>query len=383
LFLAAIALLPTSLPAAEPAAAPTAAPSADQAEFDRLMGQIEALNEQLDKTLAEYRAAKPDEREALMARLRKLSEGGLPIQSRLFEVAEKLYAAAPNMNEKVTEVMKQVMLLRMRSDDFEDALRLAQLLIAGGFKQPGIYDLAGSAAFNACQFDLAAKYLKAAAEDESIGQSGRRYLAQVADYQAYWKKELAIRAAEAQADDLPRVLLKTSKGDIQIELFENQAPEAVANFISLIEKGFYDGLTFHRVLPGFMAQGGCPDGTGGGGPGYNIPCECYREDFRRHFRGTLSMAHAGRDTGGSQFFLTFGPTSHLDGRHTAFGRVTVGMDVLAKLQRRDPDQPGGPQPDKILEAKVLRKRDHPYEPKKIIDEPDEEPPEDPGDEADE
>ena len=149
------------------------------------------------------------------------------------------------------------------------------------------------------------------------------------------------------------------------ELFENEAPNTVANFISLVEKGFYDGLTFHRVLPGFMAQGGCPNGTGTGGPGYSIPCECYQENHRLHFRGSLSMAHAGRDTGGSQFFLTFRPTKQLDGKHTVFGRVIKGMDVLPQIQRRDPESPNPPTPDKIIEAKVLRKRDHPYEPKKV------------------
>jgi len=143
----------------------------------------------------------------------------------------------------------------------------------------------------------------------------------------------------------------------------------VANFISLVEKGFYNGTPFHRVLPQFMAQGGDPTGTGGGGPGYTIPCECHQPNARVHFRGSLSMAHAGRDTGGSQFFLTFRPTHHLDGQHTVFGRVIKGFDVLAKLQRRDPERPEGPEPDKIVEAKVLRKRNHPYEPKKSAGKP--------------
>ena len=114
-----------------------------------------------------------------------------------------------------------------------------------------------------------------------------------------------------------------------------------------------------------QAQGGCPEGTGTGGPGYNIYCECYDKTYRKHFRGSLSMAHAGRDTGGSQFFLTFRPTTHLDGRHTVFGRVVKGMDVLAKLQRRDPSKPAQQQPDKILTAEVIRKRDHAYEPTKV------------------
>ena len=168
--------------------------------------------------------------------------------------------------------------------------------------------------------------------------------------------------AEARANDLPRVKLETNKGDIVIELFENEAPNTTANFISLVEKKFYDGLSFHRVLPGFMAQGGDPKGNGSGGPGYSIACECYRPDYRKHFRGTLSMAHAGKDTGGSQFFLTFVPTTHLDGKHTAFGRVIEGMDVLAKLQRTEAGSQG--ETDHIEKATVLRKRNHPYEPVK-------------------
>ena len=148
-------------------------------------------------------------------------------------------------------------------------------------------------------------------------------------------------------------------------MFENEAPEAVGNFVSLVENKFYDGLSFHRVLGNFMAQGGCPLGTGTGDPGYKIYCECYKENHRNHFRGTLSMAHAGKDTGGSQFFLTFVPTTHLNGRHTAFGRVIQGMDVLAKLQRIDPDDPAKPAPDKIVKAEVIRKRDHKYEPNKV------------------
>jgi cyclophilin family peptidyl-prolyl cis-trans isomerase len=154
--------------------------------------------------------------------------------------------------------------------------------------------------------------------------------------------------------------LTTDKGDIVLELFENEAPNTVANFISLVEKKHYDGTPFHRVLQNFMAQGGDPTGTGRGGPGYHIPCECYRDDYRHHFRGSLSMAHAGRDTGGSQFFITFRPTPNLDNRHTCFGRVIEGHDVLAKIQRRDPTGANPPEPDRIVKAEVLRKRNHAY-----------------------
>jgi cyclophilin family peptidyl-prolyl cis-trans isomerase len=176
----------------------------------------------------------------------------------------------------------------------------------------------------------------------------------------------AVSSGSAQAaDDNPQVLFKTTKGDVVIELYEDKAPNTVANFISLVEKKFYDGLTFHRVLDGFMAQGGDPKGTGSGGPGYSIACECYRPDAEKHVRGSLSMAHAGRDTGGSQFFITFGETSHLDGKHTVFGRVVKGMDVVDKFQRIDPNRPSGVKPDRILEARVIKKRDHEYKPKTL------------------
>jgi cyclophilin family peptidyl-prolyl cis-trans isomerase len=177
--------------------------------------------------------------------------------------------------------------------------------------------------------------------------------------------ELELSQAKA-AEDRPQVLFKTTKGEILIELFEDEAPNTVANFISLVERKYYDGLTFHRVLDGFMAQGGCPDGTGRGGPGYRIACECDLPNAAKHVRGSLSMAHAGRDTGGSQFFITFGETSHLDGRHTVFGQVVRGMDVVDQFQKIDPSRPQpGVAPDKILEARVVRKRDHAYQPKKV------------------
>jgi cyclophilin family peptidyl-prolyl cis-trans isomerase len=181
-------------------------------------------------------------------------------------------------------------------------------------------------------------------------------------------EEMAIRAVEEAADDLPRVRIITSAGDVVLELFENQAPNTVANFVNLVEKGFYAGTPFHRVIPEFMAQGGDPTGRGDGDPGYAIPCETGEPNARKHFRGSISMAHAGKDTGGSQFFLTFRPTEHLDGKHTVFGRVIEGFEVLPKIKRtQTPDgRPiPGIKPDTIVAAEVVRKRPHDYEPDKL------------------
>jgi cyclophilin family peptidyl-prolyl cis-trans isomerase len=127
----------------------------------------------------------------------------------------------------------------------------------------------------------------------------------------------------------------TERGAFDVELFAADAPLTVENFVNLARAGFYDGTTFHRVIPGFMAQGGDPTGTGRGGPGYQFSDEL--SPARRHdAAGVLSMANAGPNTNGSQFFITFGPTPHLDGKHAVFGRVTSGMDVVNALRERDP-----------------------------------------------
>ncbi len=123
-------------------------------------------------------------------------------------------------------------------------------------------------------------------------------------------------------------------GEVTIELFEKDAPNTVANFEKLANEGFYDGLTFHRVIPGFVAQGGCPNGSGSGGPGYTIKCEL-ENNPNKHGRGALAMAHAGRDTGGSQFYITYQPQPHLDGNHTVFGKVLSGMDLVDDLKGND------------------------------------------------
>lgn len=137
--------------------------------------------------------------------------------------------------------------------------------------------------------------------------------------------------------------IRTEKGDMKVIFYEKDAPGTVANFVKLARQGFYNGLTFHRVIPDFVIQGGCPVGTGVGGPGYTIPCETSGGN-QYHDRGVLSMAHAGKDTGGSQFFICHNRrnTQHLDRRHTCFGKVTEGLEVI------DAIRPG----DKILEIVV-------------------------------
>ena len=130
--------------------------------------------------------------------------------------------------------------------------------------------------------------------------------------------------------------IHTQKGIMKIEFYEQDAPKTVQNFIDLAEKGFYDGLTFHRVIPNFVIQGGCPDGTGAGGPGYAIDCELSGNN-QHHDKGVLSMAHAGKNTGGSQFFVCHSRTNtaHLDRKHTCFGKVIEGLTVIDLIKEGD------------------------------------------------
>lgn len=167
----------------------------------------------------------------------------------------------------------------------------------------------------------------------------------------------------------PVIRIATSKGDIIVELFEDEVPNTVANIIQLAESGFYKGMTFHRIINGFMAQGGCPNskdgatGTPGtGGPGYRFNDE-FSPKLRHNGRGIMSMANSGANTNGSQFFICFGPTPHLDGRHAVFGQVIQGLEVLDKLEAIGTSS-GKPTEKVYFNIEVISKRNHAYEVKK-------------------
>lgn len=146
---------------------------------------------------------------------------------------------------------------------------------------------------------------------------------------------------------------QTQRGPFTVELYADRAPLTVENFINLARSGFYDGTTFHRVIGGFMAQGGDPTGTGRGGPGYEFGDE-FHPSLRHDASGTLSMANAGPGTNGSQFFITYGPTPHLDGKHSVFGRVTEGMDIVNSLRERDPGR--DPNPGDRIDSVTIEER---------------------------
>jgi len=318
---------------------PSEDPTVDKS-FDGILQRYSDINTRLDEKKREFDVADSQQSIELRDQIVRLTDEAklLVEELRVVGVAVLDAGDSDESHQKVFETLTGIVINDAYFEkDFGDvkALDLGQILIDHG---------------------IDVKYFQQAAEAKRLVPSGKEIL-----------RELVLRTQEARADDLPRVKLTTSKGEIVLELFENEAPETVSNFISLVKAGYYDGLKFHRVLDGFMAQTGCPKGDGTGGPGYNIHCECYKPLYRRHFTGSLSMAKTpARNTGGSQFFITFARTENLDGKHTVFGRVIEGMDVANSLQRIDPRTPDDRiTPDTIEKAEVLRDRGHEYKPAKV------------------
>ena len=343
-----------------------------RANFDKLMEDWKTLLKDLRELRTEFQAASEADQKKQKEQFAALIAKGSQMLPKLRDAAVAAYQESGSADPQLERFLLKFCADAVDTDNFESGLPLCKLLIDAGCTEKLLQGVAGICAFCTNDYESAEKYFKEASDTgvfaEAVTETdklGLQLMPQVSTQKGLWEKELAIRTAEAAKDDLPRVELTTSKGVIVLELFENEAPDTVGNFISLVEKKFYDGVKFHRVLQHFMAQGGDPKGDGTGGPGYQIYCECYKPEYRRHFRGSLSMAHAGRDTGGSQFFLTFRPTPELDGRHTCFGRVIEGMEVLSKLQRMNPEMAMGETPDIIVTAKVVRKREHAYAPKKV------------------
>ncbi len=341
-----------------------------QKELKKYVGELTSLQTEAQRKGADRVALEAKYSEAMQGAKKAstlletsalmVARGGMPRQS------DEDYGAAMPIFKQAIEVCAAVVAASIQTDDPVKALRLIDTMESIGIVNGDLLKMGATAAMILSEVDLAESYLS---KLNAAGGSPEKQ-SELAELQAALdeekpkvKAELERREAEGAADDLPRVKLETSAGEIVVELFENEAPNTVANFIDLVEKGFYDGTPFHRVIGGFMAQGGDPTGSGSGGPGHQIACEVDAPNSRKHFLGSLSMAHAGKDTGGSQFFLTFRPTEHLDGKHTVFGRVIEGSDVLPKLRRTQSPE-GRPmpgiKPDGILKAEVIRKRDHEY-----------------------
>ena len=255
---------------------------------------------------------------------------------------------------------------------FPEAERYAEALLKADPDNVDGLNVRALAEYKQNKFDEAKASFKAATDAGVAGPEVTQFAPTIPQLAADWAEEQKIRQAQADAN-LPRVAFTiagpdgTEKGDIVVELFEEEAPNTVANIISLVESGFYDGIRFHRVLPDFMAQVGDPNTKdlnadprtyGTGGPGYSIDSEFVAPNVRKHFVDSLSMANSGPNTGGSQMFMTTSAPSYLNGRHTVFGRVVEGQEVLHGVTLANPQAPGYDirRTDVIKQARVLNKR---------------------------
>lgn len=334
----------------------------------------------------------------LGAEWRKMLSGGHRLHDKMIQAAMADFRDKPDIKGQAGVFLLEVTGRNADADRFDNMFEVVRMLKDHGAEGNSFNLCFGLTAAANNEFAAAKPHLEIAAsnmeqgaqelmksqkisEDErnSVGQKLMQAydmvkdLSQTAMYEKLWQEELKAREADAAGEPLPRVLIETTKGEIVVELFENNAPNTVANFIELCEKKYYDGLPFHRVLTHFMAQGGDPARDGSGGPGYCIATELNGQTDRHFFRGTLGMAMSERpNSGGSQFYICYMPRAHLNGKYVAFGRVVEGMNVLSDFAHIDPDKKDSEKehsnqsfPDEIISATVLRKRAHEYKVNKL------------------
>lgn len=255
------------------------------------------------------------------------------------------------------EVKRFVFFLLARAlegDQYEAAYVLSRELMARKAyeENPVLYEMAGISAFMLSKFDVAHHCFTQAQKSNALSGTAGVYLDLIPYYTQAWKTEQALRNQESRKGTAPRVLLTTTRGEVEIELFEDSAPQTVQAFLKLVSEGFYDGDSFSTVLSGLLAR------TNRVASGVTIPDEFTLLSARKHFRGSVVMMHgAGKDSGHSQFFIMLVPAPQLDGKFTVFGRVTRGMEVVSALNRVNERQPEkntpGTKPDQILNVKIL------------------------------
>ena len=349
------------------------APNEAREAYTAQMGIYKDHLKQLRTLKEEYQTASPEKKDEIKETYTPLLQETAKLQKSLIPLAINAYQSSEAEDQDLLVFLLSMLDKMVAStENYETAYEIAKAVDdAVPEEYSYLHAYAAYAAFNVMALDDAEAFYKHAKETGGLDALKKQdprgemqipaMITQVLpEYRKYWAEEQAAREKDADSD-LPRVLLRTNKGDIVLELFLREAPESVGNFMTLVSQKYYDGVPFHRVLPHFMAQGGDPTGTGAGGPGYCIKDECKKPGARKHFRGSLSMAKtAAPDSGGSQFFLCFIPTSHLNGQHTVFGRVVEGMDVLSDLQRINPEGRSTAAPDKIIEAKILRGEPTPF-----------------------
>lgn len=362
-------------------AVPLAEPEPLSPEAQALADRFETQRLAWAETLAEMRAIqirynnRVDRSAAKLQQYAQLRDQAREQLRELFGLARELFALR-NDHFNAASTLATTLDYRRENSVYEDSFQAAKLLIEADAPMTVLYLMAARSAFVEGYFDevmpMYEKFIEAEGVDE-LETVDQQIGGMLETYPPRWETEVQRRQADAAADDLPRVLLETTRGPVVLELFENEAPNTVANFIHLVEDGFYDETEFYQVISDLLAIGGDPLGDGTGTSGRFIPDEHDHPQRRYIFRGSLFMAKVPiSDTGeafvpnsaSSQFIIAMMPMMPQDQTQTVFGRVIEGMDVVGAFQRLDPQEKKDQQmqlpPDRILTARVIRKRDHDY-----------------------
>lgn len=335
------------------------------------------LLKEMRETMVRFNVGEKSEDKKWRARWAELQMEGVALHQVMVKAAIAEFQEDPMGRAPIAQMLFEILDRNIEADRYQGMSEVAKVLIENGFQDEKLQGYLTMAAYALNDYDVARPNLDALIESGIVSQQLLILQENFDVIVSTWKEELRLREEDAKGEPLPRVLIRTTKGNMEVELFENQAPETVANFLHLAETGFYDHQTFHRVIQHFMAQTGCPNGDGSGGPGYTINGEMHKPNARKFFRGTLGLAlapnpetgEADPQSGGSQFFIMFLPTYELNGNYTAFGRVIRGIDVLANINKINPDEEdeekkkenSDQMPDEILGMEVLFKRDHEYQ----------------------
>ena len=313
--------------------------------------------------------AQQDAQKAKIAELKKRNQ---QILNELYPLAIESFEKNPNTQQPVTNYLINQLQLQLAGQNYIispfnpiASNRLYQKLVDGGVESP-VLDLLGYR-INYVLHDFEASrvlLIEAAKKGQNAGQPAMEDLRTIT---GQWNRELQFREMDAKSNN-PRVKIEMDGGDMVLELFEDQAPNIVANFISLAESGYYDGLAFYKVGKTEVAISGSPTNDGKGGPDYRIKCECDGENIRHHFTGVISHYPLSKDNGSARFLITKQPQHNLNGKTTVFGRIVEGLENLYKIKivdRATRNNLSPQQPSIINKITVLRKRDHEYTPEKI------------------
>jgi peptidylprolyl isomerase len=370
---------PSEPPASE--LAPAASQEPMTPEQEALYAEFESKRKTWEQTLKEMKKIQIlrnngiDESAKSMERFYELRDRARGELNDEFKAAEAFFMKRRDEYSSVSFLATMID-FRRSSSYYEDSFDVAKLLIEVGVSMPFLEQMAGRAAFVEGKFDevfpIYQRYVDSNGPDK-LEDVDKLVVGVLNFYPQWWEEELKARAADEAAGNLPRVKLETTSGPVVLELFEDQAPNTVANFIQLVESGFYDDTEFYQVVSDLLALGGDPAGDGSGTSGRFIPDEHDRPDRRRIFRGSIMMAkrQTAPDSGqmipnsaSSQFVIAMMPIVPKELQQTVFGRVVEGMDVVCAFRRVDPTKKKEQQvllpPDRIISAKVLRKRDHDY-----------------------